>query len=923
MDNTNNILTKFSLLFTQRTRLTLLMFFATVILGFLVYTNLINREGFPEVEIPYAQIEVSYAVSDPEKVNKEVTNPIEMALSDIKEIENIQSITIPDGTFIIAEFSEGTTTEEGAALLSEKVKNVTLPANVSVSVNSIEATKFYGKYDMVLTLGSREASLTENQNKASELSQELLKLTNVVDSEVIKVLDEEVNPENSETYLDQNSFNRVGYKNEAGQLIFENGISIGLIRKSSLKDTIQFSDEVTEKINDLKEENFFEERYEVFYTGDFSKQIQENISSLEENARDGIIGVMIVLFLFVGWRASIVTAIFIPVVMAATFIALYIAGYSLNVISLFALILALGLFVDDGIVVVEAIDYQKKQGLKGIVAVKKAINMIGFPDLTGTLTTTIVFGPMLFIGGILGKFIFQLPVTVIIALLLSIVIALSFLPYFSNILISDKSSETKGVFKTLTAIIDFPVRVVMFVRSYVVKFVKFYLSYPLITIFVIIPVTFIFIGLGASFSSKLKFAVFPSTKDSNEIAITIDYPDFKDLENTQRLTISDAENIAKQVESILTEKYEEYIEEVEYFEANERAAQIEILLTDMKERDIKSPEIVDGLNEEFKKLQNADVKAGLVSVGPPTTEFPFAMQVYANDQEILLRSAEEIENYIKNLSLENDIFVTETKVDGLFTYSKLNNRRYVEIKAKISDENNTGAVLEIQDKVKEKFTESEISKLGLESDALGFDLGQESENIDSFNQAIFALFASLFLMYALLVIQFNSFTQPLLIFIAIPFTVPGLFPGLYITDNAISFFVMLGLIGLIGIVVNNTIMLVDFANQAREEGRGIRDSILYAIQMRFRPIVTTSTTTVAGLLPLALNDPFWEGLGFTIIFGLLSSAFLVIFAFPAFYTIVEYLRSVRDGVSQSFRQKSMEPIAKKFKYSVKQCFIHL
>jgi HAE1 family hydrophobic/amphiphilic exporter-1 len=97
-------------------------------------------------------------------------------------------------------------------------------------------------------------------------------------------------------------------------------------------------------------------------------------------------------------------------------------------------------------------------------------------------------------------------------------------------------------------------------------------------------------------------------------------------------------------------------------------------------------------------------------------------------------------------------------------------------------------------------------------------------------------------------------------------------------------------------VVNNTIFLVDFANQARKEGKGIADSITQAVSIRFRPIVATSATTIVALLPLTLTNPFWESLGFTIIFGIFSSSIMVILAFPVFYAIIENLRRVRSNI---------------------------
>ena len=131
-----------------------------------------------------------------------------------------------------------------------------------------------------------------------------------------------------------------------------------------------------------------------------------------------------------------------------------------------------------------------------------------------------------------------------------------------------------------------------------------------------------------------------------------------------------------------------------------------------------------------------------------------------------------------------------------------------------------------------------------------------------------------------------------------------MFGGLLLTDNVLSFFVMLGLLGLIGIAVNNTILLTDFANQERRAGADRKQAIETALRRRFRPLVATSLTTVAGVLPLALSDPFWEALGYTIIFGLLSSTFLVLFSFPYYYLAIE---AVRDRIVTPWRPTAMRP----------------
>ena len=141
------------------------------------------------------------------------------------------------------------------------------------------------------------------------------------------------------------------------------------------------------------------------------------------------------------------------------------------------------------------------------------------------------------------------------------------------------------------------------------------------------------------------------------------------------------------------------------------------------------------------------------------------------------------------------------------------------------------------------------------------------------------LVASL-LMLVVITVQFRSLAQSLLIFLAIPFSFLGVFSILSVTDNPLSFLVTVGFIALIGVAVNNTILLVDAANRARRAGKTAGEAIQEAVTRRFRPLVATTLTTVVGLLPLALSDPFWESLGFTFIGGLVSSTFFVLLAFP-------------------------------------------
>jgi multidrug efflux pump subunit AcrB len=305
-------------------------------------------------------------------------------------------------------------------------------------------------------------------------------------------------------------------------------------------------------------------------------------------------------------------------------------------------------------------------------------------------------------------------------------------------------------------------------------------------------------------------------------------------------------------------------------------------------------ELVDRLEPLGDAVTDGRAVFSVVSNGPPELLFPFTMQVYGEDIDVLIGAAEALRADLDGRALQlpnGDPFtVLETDLALDDVVAREDGRRLVEIRARFDNDSVTSTTAEAQTWFEENYGPDELAALGLEADALGFDFGLESDNQESFSTLPLAFTVALVLMLVLLMIQFRSSVQWILVFLAIPFSFFGVFGGLLITDNVLSFFVMLGLIGLIGIAVNNTILLTDFANQERDLGHDRKTAIENAVRQRFRPLVATSFTTVAGLLPLALADPFWEGLAFTIIFGLLSSTFLVLLSFPYYYLAIEALR---------------------------------
>ncbi len=885
-ENENSAITSFALFFTKRWRVAILLLLSTVFLGVFTYTNVLKRETMPPIDIPIGIVTTPYFINDTDGVNEQITKPLEDVISQIPEVVSISSTTESNFSNLVVEFDVDLKSAEGMDLVESTVKESNiLPEGADPIYTVFDAGKIDGEHDLLFTITADDPNtpITQIQQKAREIASKLEESPEILEANSLDVITNEINPITGEMVESQTRFSRFGKKDSEGNLEFSKAIYIGLKQKDPDFGTIEFSDEVRNEINKLSENGLLDGYEATFSVGDYSILLKDQIDSLETNALQAFFIVFLILFFFVSWRGSIVTAIFIPVVLAATFLGLYLIGYSINTMTLFALVLVLGLFVDDAIVVVEAIDAEKQKGKKGFEAVRMAIQRIGVADISGTVTTILVFVPMAMVTGVLGEFIVFLPITVIIALIASIIMALSVIPFLSNLVINDKSDEKETKLgQIIDTVTNGPGRIVYQIGVLVSKFVYAYLSKPLYAGIVFV-VSIALIMIGGYFAGQVPFNIFPPAKDTDAIEVNIVFPEGTTLET--------AEDIAKEVEQDLKNLYPEEVEYVNYFQADNSTVSIYVELTDIGSRE-SSKKIVEELNNTYGKYETARVKAKQSDIGAPEEEYPFKVQIFADDQETLEAASAKVKEYLTNLEVSDETKVEDVIVTNLLNISKVDGQRYSQIAAKITEsDNKSGDLQTLTNKVKEHYTPERLEEIGLSEDSIGYDLGFETELVGSVNSILLGMAVAFIIMYALLVIQFNSFTQPLLVFMGVPFSFPLLFPGLLYSNNYFSFFVLLGIMGLMGIVVNNTIMLLDYAKSRKlAKGKGPKDAIAGALKKRFRPLVTTTTTTVAGLLPLALTDPFWEPFALSIIFGLISSTTLVILVFPVYYYIVELMR---------------------------------
>lgn len=882
----DKLLPKLTTFFFDRPRITALLWLALTLFGILSYTTFLKREGFPSVNIPISIVSGTYFVNDPAKVDKDVAKPISDAALKDKTAKIVQSQSADNFFSIQIQYTEDTDAKVAAKNLEQSLKSSgKLPKTAVINYN----VPYFGvtggdieQIDVALSFySSKEKPLSDLTAKAQTAAKWLQDQNlSLVDKVFVKSPYESVtDPKTGKPIKVQRAFDRFGIREDNETKYFDSVI-IGMSKKANT-DVIKLDKQVREAVDRLHQQPQFKD-FTAEVSASFAPQIKENISELQRVLLEGLLAVLVVGSLVIAIRASLITVLSMITVLVITIGLLFLIGYSLNVITLFALILGLALIVDDTIIMIEAIDAARRHEKDPRQAVKDATRKISRAMVAATATACLCFAPLLFVGGILGSFIRAIPITIISSLIISLFVALIFIPFFARfILLGKKQMGARGV-KEVAAGFEAKLAAIIAKPMIWARNSKKRLFSVGITALVI---GFGFLAAGIFIAKDVVFNIFPPTKDTNGIVLTVNYPP-----NT---TVAKAEEISKKVDKIAAEVIgPNFVKSAYYNSGSAQSSTEQIEITSYNKRDIASPDIVKQLDERFKNFKEAQVIAGQLDLGPPTAVF--IVQLDATNRPAAFKAAQDLGAFLKTTELKRingtTARFTNVTVSSPDQYIRASGKPIVTVGSGFDGDDTTTLVTLGQTAVKEKFNGDKLKSYGLKSDALSFDLGQETENQDSFKTLALAFPVLLIVMFVLLAFQFRSLLQPLLIFMAIPFSIFGVMLGLRLTNNAISFFTMLGFFALIGLSIKNTILLTDFANQARRSGLGAIDAAHAALEERFRPLFATSMTAVVSLIPLALSSPFWQGLAVVLIFGLLSNTLLVITVFPYYYLGAEYLR---------------------------------
>jgi multidrug efflux pump subunit AcrB len=326
----------------------------------------------------------------------------------------------------------------------------------------------------------------------------------------------------------------------------------------------------------------------------------------------------------------------------------------------------------------------------------------------------------------------------------------------------------------------------------------------------------LFIGAAGAIFSKVTFNLFPPSKDTNQLMVMMSLP--------EGTTINTAQETVNKADSIVAETLGKEFDIASYYgQATPESAIMYVNLTPYTSREPTAKKLAaDVQNNIQKELPNVVTTVAQIDVGPPVAAFN--VQVQTENREAGFKLANDVAEYMKSAELSRvsgtKAKFTNVTVSTQNTVVRSKAKQVVQITAGFDADDTTTLVTLAQDAVKKQFPKDKVASYGLDKDALGFDLGQEAENQESFNGLVTAFPIVLVAIFILLAFEFRSLLQPLLIFMAIPFSLFGVTLGLFVTDNAFSFFCAMGFFALIGLSLKNTILVIDYANQARRSGMG-------------------------------------------------------------------------------------------------------
>lgn len=1018
----------------------LVLAFILLLAGFASYRAM-PRESFPEIKIPLIFVTTIYPGASPEDMEKLVTEKIEDRLEGLDGLKKVSSTSGQGFSTITVEFNPDVVVETALRRVKDKVdeSKPDLPtdaedptvqelnfSNIPVFVISMSADYESERLDFVAEdlkdrikaiPGVLEASVTGKQISEiaidvdpSKLRQYNITLNDIVTAVqtqhrnipggtllaggnrfTIQLTGELKHPEafgdlvvrsQGATLVRVRDLAKVtfGYSRDRSTIFRLNGknsIAISVTKRTGA-NIIEVVDLAKVAVEESR--HAWPKGTQVDYTFDQSVEIRHMVNELQNHIIMGLILVVGVISFFLGFRNSFFISTAIPFSMMMGFLILSAAGITLNMVVLFSLVIALGMLVDDGIVVVENIYRHLQMGKSKIEAAIEGTKEVMIPVTTATITTIVAFLPIIYMPGIMGQFMKYLPITVMVTLSGSLFVAFVFNPVFASLFMNKKGGEDaeEGEFfervkhfyrRSLEVLVDRPILVAIGCAAFVISGMMAYGMFGSGAVFfpniepkvAAVEITGPLGISNTSTDSALKVIekrLFAIPKDSADVS------SFSSVVGFGKMDMGGGD---RRPESHL--------------------AYIDVSFAEYDKRSVSSWTSMQWMGEELPKvLPGWKVNVKQQQEGPPQGH-PVDYQITGEDFETLASIGEEVKKRLQGvpdlvnvnwdydpvqpeLSVEidrdiakamgvstmdvalavrgsihgveaakfrvgkeeHDIMVrldpeTRESFSGLDQIMVPHEGAMVPLTsvAKVTQKGSLAAIKHIDGVrtiqvwgdlapgVKNEQAVKQAAAKALEgiNTPPGYHLTTGSSNREQEESQAFlirAFFIAVALVVLTIVGQFNSIAQPFLVFISILLSLGGVFWGLLFVNVTFSIMMTgIGIIALAGVVAKNGIVLIDFINKLREEGRPLREAVIEGGATRLRPVALTAITAMIGLLPMATGMGFdfvhvafvtksetsmwWAPMAWGIFWGLLFNTVLTLIAVPTFYYTWENIKA--------------------------------
>lgn len=1013
----------------KRPSVIIVIFTILMLGGAYCYTTL-RYELLPPMEVPTLVISTAYPGAAPTEVEQSVTKKIEDVISGLDGVKSVLSQSFEGTSVIIAEFIIGTDTDAKQQDAQREINNIlnTLPEDVeSPSISKVSPSdqpiielmvvsemSAHESYDLVENeilpqiqqiqgigetrlLGGqkREIKVNVDKDKLSFHGLALSKVTQTVNNAnldfptgKVKDRDNQITVRLSGKFssVDQikdliissreGSHVRVGdvadvidgTKDQSSISRFNGQEGIGIsIKKQSKANAVSISEELRGKIASI-EQKYKAEGVRIIIADDTSEFTLEAADAVTHDLVIAVFLVAVVMLFFLhSLRDSLIVLVAIPASLLSTFIAMYLFGYSLNLMTLLAMSLVIGILVDDSIVVLENIHRHLHMGKDRIMATIDGRKEIGFSAMAITMVDVVVFAPIAFIDTIIGDVLRQYAVTIVVSTLMSLFVCYTITPWLASRFGKVTHLTNKNWFH----------RPLIVFESWLNKLTNAYsnqlrwtLNHKLLTSIAVIGA---FAATAFIMSMGILGQEMVASGDRGKLLLKLQFDKSTAIteNNIRTLSIENYLMTQPEVKTVFSNVGGASSSGVIATIGSENKSELIVGLVEVDKRSATTGEFMIRVRKELEsKYPGVEVNSAVIGI--TESEEPIQIVLNGENKDDLKKATVQLETLIKGMPGANDVSVSVEDGNPELMISldrekmaqlglnvgevgatlqnayagntdakyRVGNNEY-DINVRL-DEFDRSTPLDVENihfinPKGERIPLTQFATLAqssgpsmlerknrrtsvtIKSNVLGITSGSLAQNIDdailasllpetvemkwtgdierqgdSFKALGLALGAAILLVYLVMVVLYDSFIYPFVVLFSVPVALIGALIALNLAMSTLSIFTMLGIIMLIGLVLKNGILIVDFTNQRKQDGLKTFDALMEAGEARLRPILMTTIAMVIGMLPIALAEGAgseWKnGLAIVMIGGLLSSLMLTVFVVPMVYYMVDRVK---------------------------------